>query len=580
MEDCDLIATSMPFSLMRKSHIRFTEEAKSLDRELLDQLEGVGFKLDFGEDGSGWQFKYLTRGGGYYFNVGCSDLIVEGKIKLVQFSDIAEFVAEGARTHRGDTITADLIVLATGYKSQEHLVRKLFGDEVADRIGPIWGFGDEEELRNMFTRTPQPGLCFIAGSFAQCRIYSKYLALAIKACEGRDRLVDSLHRNSPGRGFLQLCMTARCAHETSVSNARPERRANRAEVWKTFLGRPKGMRSGRISLEPPTSMVAPQQEDGSMGLNRTLPASYHFDRFILDLTRGALVASDGVELPLRPKSFALLQFFVENAGRLLDRDTIMQAIWPDVFVTDNSITQCIRDIRRVLGDEAHGLLRTVPRRGYLFAAEVSRAAEVPCTKVGAGFEELSSPSAAQPTPYQLSSAFLEDEPESVHCDGMSEDFIHQAQAESASGSVLGFAMQRGLSDNDIDGTSWRPPPSEQAEPIGLSASPGAERRQVTVLYCDLVGSTELAEQLDPEDLRDVVRVYQRCCATEIIRCGGHVASCSSTGCSPISAIRRPARTPPNGRCAPASPFEAADELMPAIRSSRCRCGSGSPPAWW
>ena len=183
LEDCDLITTSMPFSLMRKSHIRFTEQAKRLDRELLDKLEGVGFKLDFGDDGSGWQFKYLTRGGGYYFNVGCSDLIVEGKVRLVQFSDIAEFVAEGARMHRGETIAADLIVLATGYKVQEHLVRKLFGEEIADRIGPIWGFGDEEELRNMFTRTAQPGLWFIAGSFAQCRIYSKYLALEIKACE-------------------------------------------------------------------------------------------------------------------------------------------------------------------------------------------------------------------------------------------------------------------------------------------------------------------------------------------------------------------------------------------------------------
>jgi cation diffusion facilitator CzcD-associated flavoprotein CzcO len=183
LEDCDLITTSMPFALMRKSHVRFTEQARMLDRELLDRLEDVGFELDFGEDGTGWQFKYLTRGGGYYFNVGCSDLIVEGKIRLVQLGDIAEFFAQGARMRCGDTISADLIVLATGYKAQEHLVRKLFGDEIADRIGPIWGFGDEDELRNMFARTPQPGLWFIAGSFAQCRIWSKYLALQIKACE-------------------------------------------------------------------------------------------------------------------------------------------------------------------------------------------------------------------------------------------------------------------------------------------------------------------------------------------------------------------------------------------------------------
>jgi putative flavoprotein involved in K+ transport len=183
LEDCDLIVASMPLSLVRQSHIALTETARNMDKELLDGLEHRGFRLDFGEDGTGWQFKYLTRGGGYYFNVGCSDLIVEGEVELAQFSDIARFVEQGALMHTGETLAADLIVLATGYKGQEHLVGKLFGDEVANRIGPIWGFGDEQELRNMFTRTAQPGLWFIAGSFAQCRIYSKYLGLQIKACE-------------------------------------------------------------------------------------------------------------------------------------------------------------------------------------------------------------------------------------------------------------------------------------------------------------------------------------------------------------------------------------------------------------
>jgi hypothetical protein len=83
----------------------------------------------------------------------------------------------------GEKLKADLVVLATGYKGQEQLVAKLFGQQVADKVGPIWGFGDGQELRNMFMRTPQPGLWFIAGSLAQCRIYSKYLALQIKACE-------------------------------------------------------------------------------------------------------------------------------------------------------------------------------------------------------------------------------------------------------------------------------------------------------------------------------------------------------------------------------------------------------------
>ena len=183
LEDCDLITTSVPLSLARKSHQLLTQQAKQIDQPLLDGLERAGFRLNFGDDGTGWQFKYLTRGGGYYFNVGCSDLIVSGEVGLVQYSDIAEFVAEGARMKDGEILPADLIVLATGYYGPETLVSTLFGDQVAARVGPVWGFGDGQELRNMFVRTPQPGLWFIAGSFAQCRIYSKYLALQIKAEE-------------------------------------------------------------------------------------------------------------------------------------------------------------------------------------------------------------------------------------------------------------------------------------------------------------------------------------------------------------------------------------------------------------
>ena len=90
LEDNDLIATSMPLKLARKSHALVTEKSKALDQELLDGLARVGFKLDFGEDNTGWQFKYLTRGGGYYFNVGCSDLIVKGRDR-----------AEAVFRHRG-----------------------------------------------------------------------------------------------------------------------------------------------------------------------------------------------------------------------------------------------------------------------------------------------------------------------------------------------------------------------------------------------------------------------------------------------------------------------------------------------
>jgi putative flavoprotein involved in K+ transport len=183
LEDCDLIVTATPFALARQAHNLMTAKARELDRDLLEGLERRGFKLYFGKDGTGWQFMYLTRGGGYYFNVGCSDLVANGEIRLIQFSDIDGFAADGARLMSGETLAADLIVLATGYKGQDVLVRRLFGDRIADRVGPIWGFSEDDELRNMFMRTPQPGLWFIAGSLAQCRIFSKYLGLQIKACE-------------------------------------------------------------------------------------------------------------------------------------------------------------------------------------------------------------------------------------------------------------------------------------------------------------------------------------------------------------------------------------------------------------
>jgi adenylate cyclase len=99
--------------------------------------------------------------------------------------------------------------------------------------------------------------------------------------------------------------------------------------------------------------------------------AYQFEGFLLDLTRGALLTASGEEVRLRHKSFDLLCLFVVNAGRLLDRDRINQAVWSDLIVSNDSIAQCVRDIRRALGDEAQVLLRTVPRRGYIFTANVT-----------------------------------------------------------------------------------------------------------------------------------------------------------------------------------------------------------------
>ena len=183
LEETDLIAASTPMRLFEQAHRLMAKQSRELDTELLAGLTRAGFRINT-EDETGWQIMYLKRGGGYYFNVGCSNLIIEGKIPVLQFADIARFTASGAQMNSGAVMDAELIVLATGYEGQSHLLRKLFGDAIAERAGPVWGIDPEgQELRNMWSPTGQPGLWFIAGSFAQCRIYSKYLALQIKARE-------------------------------------------------------------------------------------------------------------------------------------------------------------------------------------------------------------------------------------------------------------------------------------------------------------------------------------------------------------------------------------------------------------
>jgi cation diffusion facilitator CzcD-associated flavoprotein CzcO len=181
--DCDLLATSMPYPVLQRSYQISTARGRAVDKALLEGLAAKGFKLYFGEDETGFQMMYLRRAGGYYFNVGCSDLIISGDVGLLQYADIETFVPEGAKLRDGRIVPADLLVLATGYKNQQDTARAYLGGAVADAIGPVWGFDEGGELRNMWKRTAQPGLWFTAGSLAQCRIFSRYLALQIKALE-------------------------------------------------------------------------------------------------------------------------------------------------------------------------------------------------------------------------------------------------------------------------------------------------------------------------------------------------------------------------------------------------------------
>jgi putative flavoprotein involved in K+ transport len=182
-EDKDLLAVSFPFPIYRRAHQRMTAMNRQADAALLEGLRKRGFRLYFGEEDSGWQVMYQSRGGGYYFDAGCSQMIIDGCVGLLQFADIDRFVAEGARMKDGRIVPADLLVLATGYEGQAAAARRLFGDAVGDRVGQVWGWDHEGELHGMWRPTGQPGLWFHAGGLAQCRIFSKVLALQIKARE-------------------------------------------------------------------------------------------------------------------------------------------------------------------------------------------------------------------------------------------------------------------------------------------------------------------------------------------------------------------------------------------------------------
>lgn len=101
------------------------------------------------------------------------------------------------------------------------------------------------------------------------------------------------------------------------------------------------------------------------------PCIYHFREFTLDVARGSLFKA-GQEIKLRPKVYEALKYLVENPGRLIGKEELIQALWPDRFVTDDSLVQCTVELRRALADRGQQLLKTVPRRGYLLTARVTQ----------------------------------------------------------------------------------------------------------------------------------------------------------------------------------------------------------------
>ena len=185
----DLIFASLPYKALPPLQVPVYEQMKQRDADFYARLEKAGFQLDFGDDGSGLFMKYLRRGSGYYIDVGASELVANGSVKLKNGA-IERVTESGLAMQDGSELDADLIVWATGYSSMNGWVEQLIDKTTADKLGKVWGLGSgtkkdpgpwEGELRNMWKPTQVPNLWMQGGNLHQNRHYSLCVALQLKA---------------------------------------------------------------------------------------------------------------------------------------------------------------------------------------------------------------------------------------------------------------------------------------------------------------------------------------------------------------------------------------------------------------
>ncbi len=190
VEKADTLTASMPFALVPAGQKALYDRIRARDRDFYRRLGESGFLLDFGHDETGLLMKAYRTGSGYYIDVGASDLIMDGKIRVKSGQDIRSLTPAGVVMDDGEEIHADAVIACIGYHSMHETVAGIVSREAADRIGPCWGLGSgtrgdpgpwQGELRNMWKPTAQEGLWFHGGNLALSRYYSKFVALQIKA---------------------------------------------------------------------------------------------------------------------------------------------------------------------------------------------------------------------------------------------------------------------------------------------------------------------------------------------------------------------------------------------------------------
>ena len=173
-------------------------------------------------------------------------------------------------------------------------------------------------------------------------------------------------------------------------------------------------------------------------------STYQFGEFKLDVARGCVLKA-GAEVKLRPKVYEALKFLIENPGRLISKKELIEAVWPDSFVTDDSLVQCMVELRRALDDHTQDLLKTVPRRGYLFTGDVTRTSVVsdPPVQKPQITPPLPPPQKAQSDPTTSRCDFSVPQVASSHVDQIALiDAIYSVQKSSQAGRPTAPAPQR------------------------------------------------------------------------------------------------------------------------------------------
>jgi predicted ATPase/class 3 adenylate cyclase/DNA-binding winged helix-turn-helix (wHTH) protein len=258
-----------------------------------------------------------------------------------------------------------------------------------------------------------------------------------------------------------------------------------------------------------------------------LDVIYVFADYELDTQRYEL-RQQGVPCPLAPQGFNVLVYLVQHRDRVVSKEELFAQLWPHQIVSESTLTQRLRVVRRTLGDSGQHqhFIKTVHGRGYRFIAVVE---EKPGDTTVSGVTGV----AAVMAPVHSCPACQHENPsEAKFCNACGVLLSHLCSACGAA-NPPGAAFCNACATPLVSPTPL-PTPTDAKGPDSFtsqdSVSPPiepfaleAERRQLTVMFCDLVGSTPLSERLDPEDYRDVICAYQTACEAEAERFEGHIA---------------------------------------------------------